>query len=166
MIRLGARPGLDHAQQAVAFAIARLPGRGGHVPAHGLDPSPTEPIELPGVILAAIAGIGLGAVVGPEAPLIALGGGLGFFAIRRLRADAPPETQALVAACGTFAAVSFLPGFELTPAVAIGLCAGVAAVLRLPLSAVVLATLLTGQSGLGVAPLIIVGSSSPISSPT
>jgi H+/Cl- antiporter ClcA len=101
----------------VAFAIARLPGRGGHIPAEGLNPSPTEPIELPGVILAAVAGIGLGAVVGPEAPLIALGGGLGFFAIRRLRGDAPPELQALVAACGTFAAVSFLFGSPLIAAV-------------------------------------------------
>jgi H+/Cl- antiporter ClcA len=101
----------------VAFAIARLPGRGGHIPAHGLNPSPTEPIELPGVILAAVAGIGLGAVVGPEAPLIALGGGLGFFAIRRIRGDAPPETQSLVAACGTFAAVSFLFGSPLIAAV-------------------------------------------------
>src|SRR4051812_23697929 len=34
----------------VAFAIVRLPGRGGHVPAHGLDPSPTAPVELPGVM--------------------------------------------------------------------------------------------------------------------
>lgn len=110
-------PVLAIAGLVVAFAIARFPGRGGHVPAHGLDPSPTEPIELPGVILAAVAGIGLGAVVGPEAPLIALGGGLGFFAIRRLRGDAPPETQALVAACGTFAAVSFLFGSPLIAAV-------------------------------------------------
>jgi H+/Cl- antiporter ClcA len=101
----------------VALAIARLPGRGGHVPAEGLNASPTEPIELPGVILAAVASIALGAVVGPEAPLIALGGGLGFFAIRRLRGDAPPETQSLVAACGTFAAVSFLFGSPLIAAV-------------------------------------------------
>jgi H+/Cl- antiporter ClcA len=101
----------------VAFAVARLPGRGGHIPAEGLNPSPTEPIELPGVILAAVAGIGLGAVVGPEAPLIALGGGFGFFAIRRIRGDAPPETQSLVAACGTFAAISFLFGSPLIAAV-------------------------------------------------
>ena len=69
------------------------------------------------MILAAVAGIGLGAVVGPEAPLIALGGGLGFFVIRRLRADSPPELQSLVAACGTFAAVSFLFGSPLIAAV-------------------------------------------------
>ena len=82
-------PVLAIAGLIVAFAIAKLPGRGGHVPAKGLNPSPTAPIELPGVIVAAAAGIGLGAVVGPEAPLIALGGGLGFLAIRLIRRDAP-----------------------------------------------------------------------------
>jgi H+/Cl- antiporter ClcA len=110
-------PALAIAGLIVAFAIARLPGRGGHVPAHGLNPEPTEPIELPGVILAAVAGIGLGAVVGPEAPLIALGGGLGFLAIRTIRRDAPVQVQSLVAACGTFAAVSFLFGSPLIAAV-------------------------------------------------
>ena len=40
-----------------------------------------------------------------------------------------------------------LPGFELTPAVAVGLGAAVAAVLRLPLAAVVLATVLTSHAG-------------------
>jgi H+/Cl- antiporter ClcA len=110
-------PVLAIAGLVVAFAVVRLPGGGGHIPAYGLNPSPTQPIDLPGVILAAVAGIGLGAVVGPEAPLIALGGGLGFFAIRRLRGDAPLETQALVAACGTFAAISFLFGSPLIAAV-------------------------------------------------
>ena len=61
----------------------------------------------------------------------------------------------LGAAAGLMAAQ--LPGFDLTPAVAVGLGAGVVAVLRLPLSAVVLATLLTAQAGFGVGPLIIVG---------
>jgi len=52
---------------------------------------------------------------------------------------------------------SHLPGFSLTPAVAVGIGAAVAAVLRLPLSAVVLATLLTVKAGTGDEPLIIVG---------
>ena len=69
------------------------------------------------MIVAAVAGIGLGAVVGPEAPLIALGGGLGFLAIRLIRRDAPMELQSLVAASGTFAAVSFLFGSPLIAAV-------------------------------------------------
>jgi MFS family permease len=52
---------------------------------------------------------------------------------------------------------SHLPGFPLTPAVAVGMGAGVAAVLQLPLSAVVLATLMTSSAGVGDEPLIIVG---------
>jgi len=52
---------------------------------------------------------------------------------------------------------SHLPGFDVTPAAAVGMGAGVVAVLRLPLSAVVLATLLTTNSGVGDTPLIIVG---------
>ena len=50
-----------------------------------------------------------------------------------------------------------LPGFEITPAVAVCIGAAVVSVLRLPLSAVVLATLLTSEAGLGVGPVIIVG---------
>ena len=52
---------------------------------------------------------------------------------------------------------SHLPGFDLTPAVAVGFGAAVVAVLQLPLSAVILALLLTAQSGPGAAPLVIVG---------
>jgi H+/Cl- antiporter ClcA len=91
-----------------AFAIVRLPGKGGHVPAHGLVPSPTMPIELPGVILAALASVGLGLVLGPEAPLLALGGGLGILAIRSAKSDAPSDVVTVVSAAGAFAAMSFL----------------------------------------------------------
>ena len=45
----------------------------------------------------------------------------------------------------------------MTPAVAVGMGAAMAAVLRLPLAAVVLATLLTTEAGAGVEPLIILG---------
>ena len=84
-------PVLAIAGVITAIAIVRLPGNGGHIPAEGLNPAPTQPIELPGVILAALASIGLGAVVGPEAPLIALGGGLGFLAFSLVRRDGPPQ---------------------------------------------------------------------------
>ena len=50
-----------------------------------------------------------------------------------------------------------LPGYSITPAVAVGIGAAVASVLRLPLSAVVLAAVLTGKSGAGTMPLVIVG---------
>jgi H+/Cl- antiporter ClcA len=103
-------PVLAIAGVVVAFAIARLPGNGGHVPAHGLvtGGGPTLPIELPGITLAAIAAIGLGVVLGPEAPLIALGAGLAVLTIGLARRDVPPQVLTVVAAAGSFAAVSFL----------------------------------------------------------
>ncbi len=100
-----------------AFAIVRLPGRGGHVPAEGLKVAPTQPIELPGVMLAAVATLGLGIVLGPEAPLIALGGGLATLAIRLARRDAPPQVEEVMAAAGAFAAVSFIFGSPVIAAV-------------------------------------------------
>ena len=94
----------------VALAIERLPGRGGHVPAHGLAVGgpPVQPVDLPGVILAALASVGLGTVVGPEAPLLALGAGLGMLMIRRAQPNTPQQGQMLIAAAGSFAAISFL----------------------------------------------------------
>ena len=56
-----------------AFAIVKLPGKGGHVPAHGLQVGGNEPSFVVGIALAAFATLGLGAVLGPEAPLIAIG---------------------------------------------------------------------------------------------
>ncbi|MBV8217478.1 MAG: hypothetical protein JO325_03365 [Solirubrobacterales bacterium] len=50
-----------------------------------------------------------------------------------------------------------LPGFPIQAGVAVGMGAAAVAVLRLPLSAVVLATLLTSHAGTNVEPLIIVG---------
>jgi hypothetical protein len=52
---------------------------------------------------------------------------------------------------------SHLPGFPLAPAVAVGIGAGTVAILRLPLSAIVVAALLTGSAGAGVTPLTIIG---------
>src|SRR5437763_352955 len=61
----------------VGATIRYLPGRGGHSPADGFKTGGVaQPNELPGIFLAALAGLGLGAVIGPEGPLIALGGGL------------------------------------------------------------------------------------------
>ena len=53
--------------------------------------------------------------------------------------------------------VAGLPGFDTTPAVAVGMGAAVCAMLRLPLSAVVLAELLTVHAGPGSGPLVILG---------
>jgi H+/Cl- antiporter ClcA len=110
-------PVLAIAGLLAAAAIVRLPGHGGHIPAEGLKTEPTQPIEMPGVILAALASIGLGLVVGPEAPLIAMGGAMGIFVARRLRKDSPQELSALLSATAAFAALAFLFGSPIIAAV-------------------------------------------------
>src|SRR5215471_11507330 len=112
-------PWLTVAGLLTALAILRLPGRGGHVPSDGLKSGgpPTQPIELPGVLLAALATLGLGLVLGPEGPLIALGLGLGILAIRLVRKDAPQQAVGLMAASGSFAAVSAIFGSPVIGAV-------------------------------------------------
>src|SRR4051794_7026208 len=93
----------------VAFAIARLPGNGGHIPVHGLAAGgPTLPADLPGILLASGATISLGLVLGPEAPLIALGAVLGLLTVRLTRREVPQQGLLVIAAAGSFAAVSFI----------------------------------------------------------
>ncbi|EST38261.1 hypothetical protein N566_08405, partial [Streptomycetaceae bacterium MP113-05] len=94
--------------------VRYLPGNGGHEPAHGFVASgPTPPVNLPGVALAALASLGLGAVIGPEAPLIALGSGLAVAALRLTRKPFPKQATAVVGASGSFAAISTLLGSPL-----------------------------------------------------
>jgi H+/Cl- antiporter ClcA len=98
----------------VALVIARLPGRGGHTPIDGFSTgSFPQPRELPGVVLAALASLAAGAVIGPEAPLIALGGGLAALAVRLARRDPAPRVLTIVASAGSFAAISTLFGSPL-----------------------------------------------------
>jgi len=102
---------------AVALAIKYLPGDGGPSPAHGfqLHPPPT-PAQLPGVLLAAIATLSFGIVLGPEAPLIALGGGLAVATSRLVSVSPltkhglPDQAVKILAASGSFAAISALLG--------------------------------------------------------
>jgi H+/Cl- antiporter ClcA len=102
-----------------ALAITQLPGHGGHVPAEGLKVggAPTTPIELPGILLAGLASIGLGLVIGPEAPLIALGAGLAVALVKLARRQAPSQLLLVVGASGPFAALSFVFSSPLIAAV-------------------------------------------------
>ncbi|GAA0683230.1 chloride channel protein [Kitasatospora atroaurantiaca] len=98
----------------VALTIRYLPGEGGHKPAEGLKATgPTPPIELPGIAFAAVASLALGVVLGPEAPLIALGSGLAVGAVRLVKRGFPAEATAVVGVSGSFAAVSTLLGSPL-----------------------------------------------------
>ena len=118
-------PVLGLAGLPIAFAIVRLPGHGGHRPAAGLKSGPpTLPVELPGVLLAAVAGIGLGVVLGPEAPLIALGGGLAILVVGSVRKGALDQVRLVMAAAGSFAAISTIFGNPVIGAVIIIEAAG------------------------------------------
>ncbi|MFT2816481.1 chloride channel protein [Leifsonia sp. A12D58] len=101
----------------VALTIRYLPGKGGHSPADGFAmEGPPTGRQIPGVVLAAFATLSLGVVLGPEAPLIALGAGLGALTVRLVKRDAPPRSQTMMAAAGSFAAISTLLGSPLTGA--------------------------------------------------
>jgi H+/Cl- antiporter ClcA len=102
---------------AAAWAIVRLPGNGGHVPAGGLKAGSAAPNTLPGVALAALATLGFGLVLGPEAPLIALGGGLAVVAVTLAKKDAPQQMLTVLAAAGALAAISVIFGSPVVAAI-------------------------------------------------
>ena len=104
-------PGL--AGLLVAAAV-RLPGHGGHSPLEGLGADPIPPIALASILPAALATLGLGLVLGPEAPLIALGLGLGALAVRLIRLEGTGAQ--LLSFAGAFAAVAALFGGPLIAA--------------------------------------------------
>ncbi len=102
----------------VALAITQLPGDGGHIPAKGLSAGgPSSPRVIPGVILAGAASIGFGLVLGPEAPLIALGAGLAILLVGLSGRDMPPQSLMVIGAAGSFTAVAFIFASPLIAAV-------------------------------------------------
>jgi H+/Cl- antiporter ClcA len=145
-------PVLAVAGLLVAPVIRFLPGKGGHSPADGFQPgegAPT-PAQLPGVVLAALATLSFGVVLGPEAPLIALGGGLAVLAVRLARRNMPAQATAVVAAAGSFAAVSTLLGSPIAGAFLLMEAAGLG-------GAMMGVVLLPGLLASGVGALIFVG---------
>jgi chloride channel protein, CIC family len=100
------------------LAIRYLPGRGGPSPAGGfaMHPPPT-PAQLPGVICAALATLAFGAVLGPEMPLILIGGGLAVLATKLARRrQVPAQGVRVLGVAGSFAAISTLLGSPITGA--------------------------------------------------
>ncbi|MFE0632089.1 chloride channel protein [Streptomyces sp. NPDC058864] len=137
-------PLLALAGAIVALVVTRLPGRGGHIPAAGLHTGGPTPSALPGVVVAALAGLPLGAVLGPEAPLIAFGGGLALLFRDLVRSPKTSQSNALVGAAGSAAAIATIFG---NPVVAGVLLMEVAGVGGPQLFAVMLPALLA--SGVG-----------------
>ena len=112
----------------VALTIRHLPGPGGHSPALGFSVGGGPPVDryLPGVVLASLTTLSLGAVLGPEAPLIAIGSGLAALTVRLVKKDATPMALTVMASAGSFAAVSTLLGSPLLGAFLIMEAAGIA----------------------------------------
>ena len=101
----------------VAASIRYLPGTSGHRPAEGFKTGgAVQPIELPGIILASFATLSLGVVLGPEAPLIAIGSGMGVLAVHLIKRDAPQMASVVIGAAGSFAAIATLLGSPLAGA--------------------------------------------------
>jgi len=143
-------PVLAVAGLLTAVAVLRLPGAGGHVPYQGLKAGGTQPIALPGILLAGLASLGLGLVLGPEAPLIALGSGLAVFAVKRARKDTPDEALSVIAAAAAFAALATIFGSPVVGAVILIEAAGLGGP-TLPL------VLLPGLMSAGIGSLIFIG---------
>jgi H+/Cl- antiporter ClcA len=147
---------------AVALAIKYLPGDGGPSPAHGFEVhKPPTPVQLPGVVLAAVATLSFGIVLGPEAPLIALGGGLGVAATRLLNASPlakrgkdqhglPDQAVQIIASSGSFAAISALLGSPIVGAFLLMEASGLG-------GAMLILVLVPGLLASGIGALIFVG---------
>jgi H+/Cl- antiporter ClcA len=102
-------PVLAAAGLITAWAIVRLPGAGGSVPAEGLGSGPpTRPIDLPGILLAGLATLGLGLVLGPSAPVIAIGAGGGLFVLNQVKKEAPELVHTVIAIAGSCASFSLV----------------------------------------------------------
>src|SRR6478736_1969344 len=137
------------------LTIRYLPGTGGHSPAFGFHAGggPPAPRDLPGVILAAFTTLSLGAVLGPEAPLIAIGGGLAALTVHLTKKDAPPMALTIMASAGSFAAISTLLGSPVLAAFLIMEAAGIG-------GATLTLVALPGLLASGVGALVFVGMNS------
>ncbi len=112
----------------VALTIRYLPGPGGHSPALGfqIGAGRRSTATCPASSSPSLATLSLGAVLGPEAPLIAIGGGLAALTVRLVKKDAPPMAVTIMASAGSFAAISTLLGSPLLGAFLIMEAAGIA----------------------------------------
>jgi H+/Cl- antiporter ClcA len=92
----------------VAIVRLLLPGDGGHRPLDGLAMGATPLAYGPGIALAGLGTLSFGAVLGPEAPLIALGSIVGMSMTLFYRAN--QREQTVLATAGSFSAISALFG--------------------------------------------------------
>ena len=92
----------------VAAARLLLPGDGGHRPLEGLHAGVVPVSHAPGIALAAIGTLAFGAVLGPEAPVVALGAAVAIAVTWFARLGEREST--VLATAGSFSAISALFG--------------------------------------------------------
>jgi H+/Cl- antiporter ClcA len=92
----------------VAAARIFLPGDGGHTPLSGMNHPPTPVRWVPSIIAAGLGTLGFGLVLGPEAPVLALGSATGVAAAALVRA--PEPAPRILSTAGQFSAISTLFG--------------------------------------------------------
>ena len=135
----------------VGLTLTYLHGTGGHKPAEGFKAAGgVDPIDLPGIFLAALATLCLGAVLGPEAPLIAIGGGLGVLAVHLIKQGRPGHGRPGDRGAGSFAAIATLLGSPIVGAFLLMEAAGLGGVLMDMV-------LVPGLLAAGIGSLIFVG---------
>jgi len=135
----------------VAATIVYLPGNGGEEPSLGFHMSgPPVIVNLPGVLVASFATLACGAVLGPEAPLIAIGGGVAVLILKLIKSDAPAQAIVVIGAAGSFAAISTLLGSPLLGAFLLMEAVGIGG----PLLGVIL---VPGLLAAGIGSLIFIG---------
>lgn len=90
-------------------AALRLPGGGGHSPLDGFA-FDIGPRQVGSVVAAALASLSFGAVLGPEAPALAIGTALGYLAATLGARDTPAEARTLLMMAGGTAAFGAVLG--------------------------------------------------------
>ncbi|MFE7407565.1 chloride channel protein [Isoptericola sp. NPDC057559] len=157
----------------VGFAVRSLPGHGGHVPVDGLSLGIVPASYVPGVLLAALAGLPLGAVLGPEGPLLAIGSALALILVRPWDARLDDPTRQVLAVAGSAAALSAIFGSPIVGAVFVVEASAIAGLSGARLVGVVLPSILTSGvgalvftgmgvwTGLEIAPLTLPGIDGP-----
>lgn len=116
---LGGTPGWWVVLVLVAGALGvwgalKLPGHGGHRPLDGLG-FDIGPAQIGSVVVAALISLSIGAVVGPEAPLMAVGSAIAAFVAMR----AQPAVRQVLMLGGAAAAITMILGNPLISAVLI-----------------------------------------------
>jgi H+/Cl- antiporter ClcA len=135
----------------VAAVIRFLPGHGGESPVEGFKPGGVAPATaIPGIALAALGTLGAGFVLGPEAPLVALGAALAAASVRWVRHGTPAQAIAVIGAAGSFAAIATLLGSPIAGAFLLMEAAGLA-------GSMLEVVLVPGLLASGIGALIFVG---------